>query len=175
MTEINNYCTIYEKENINYNDYQAYYFEQMFQRNKLCCITCHKEQKFPLSISKKERDNNIYHKYHNKYITDTNFQYISYCKNNTFSLLIHHNFKSLYYYSWCKLLYKSDCLIDKFMYKLSCSKKIRTNYLNKYLPYLLEILFDNLAFLVLDYYLLYYNHCDECFESGMDNGDIVLI
>ena len=53
------------------------------------------------------------------------------------------------------------------LYKKSYSNKIKTNYLKKYLNHLLEILLiPNLCILVLDYYVLYYNLCDECYNSN---------
>lgn len=156
---------------------ESYYYDQMFDATSLICFSCNKTNKFDaktkfLIEEKLDRPNIDWKCATNDIdfgtvLVTSNIledEYISNklpLKNN----LVVYNSKNLQRFTYNNKV--------SFYCVTEYSIKIKNSYLQKYLSVLSDILPLPLCNIILDYYVLYYHHCNNCFNNNRKNKNIL--
>lgn len=136
---------------------QSYYYNQTIHTNKIICSSCNFKQKYPL-------DDNRSHEYtfigsFLRVLSDTNFTHIVLLDNQKYNLIP------------TKRKYDTDYRIklDKVKFSKNLCSKLKINYLNNNMNFLLDFLPKEICSIILEFYVLYYDLCDNCVSNELIN------
>ena len=144
---------------------EQYYYNLLKESKTIKCCSCNYEQEY----SSQESNNDA--------ITTENFSTVI-CFNNTENSQTKNKLiivSKININTW-----QTNNKYDNFVFDyvtFSCSNKfsleLKNTFINKYLSFIKEILPGDLCNIIIDYYVLYYNICDNCFNEKKKSENIL--